>query len=113
MNTDYRTYKNGIYRLKYRKLYIIPTEDDKCQVINDKVYLVIDNMDSREDAIWEIEKRCASEEELKLLKFLYSKSISELTTYMLDYFEKKDKQSKYIYNMCNIIRDRKNNNKEW
>ena len=113
MNVDYRQYKNGIYGLKYRGLYIIPTDDEHCQVVNDKTYLIIDNLNDRMDAIWEIEKRAASEKEIELLMLLYSKSFSELTTYMVEYFNKKDKESKYIYKMANIIRDRKNENKEW
>ena len=113
MNTDYRRYKNGIYGLKYRGLYIIPVDNNKCQVINDKTFLLMDNIDSREDAIWEIEKKYASDKEKELLKFLYNKDISDLTSYMMDYYEKKDKESKYIYKMANIIRDRKDKNKEW
>ena len=114
MKTDYKRYKTtGIYGLKYRNLYIIPTDDEKCQVVNDKAYLIIDDIDSREDAIWEIEKKFASEKEIEILKVLYKKTISELTTLMIDYFEKKDKGSKYIYEMASLIRDRKNENKKW
>ncbi len=113
MNVDYRRYKNGIYGLKYRGLYIIPIDDDKCQVINDKTFLIIDDLDDRMDAIWEIEKRVASEKEEELLEFLYSKTIPELTSYMVEYFGKKDKESKYIYRMANLIRDRKNAGKGW
>lgn len=113
MNLDYRRYKNGIYGLKYRGLYIIPVDNNKCQVINEDKYLIIDDLDSREDAVWEIEKRYASEKEKELLEFLYSKDISDLTSYMMDYYEKKDKEAKYIYNMTSFIRDRKDEGKEW
>ena len=112
MTTDYREYKNGIYGLRYRGLYIIPV-DDKCQVVDNKGYLVIDDLKDREDGIWAIEKRKASEQEKEVLEFLYKKTVPELTTYMMEYYNKSDAQSKYVYKMSNLIRDRKEKDREW
>ncbi len=113
MNYDYKTYKNGVYGLKYKKYYIIPTEDGRCQIINDKAYIIVEAIENRKEAVWEIEKRTASEQEKKVLEFLYKKTIPELTTLMMEYYGKNEPDEKYIYKMAEFIRDRKDEGKEW
>lgn len=113
MSIRFRQYNNGVYGYKYKNYYVIPVDNDKYQVIDDKFYLIFDNLDTREDAVWEIEKKTSNEKEKELLKFLYDKSIPDLTSLMMEYYGKKEKESKYIYTMTMIIRNRKDEGKDW
>lgn len=113
MELKYRTYKNNIYGVRYKKFYIIPSEGKTCDILDNQLYVFKEGFEDKEDAAWFIDKTVANDDERKVLNILYSKEIAELTEIMMKYYGKTDPASKYIYNMAKRIRDRKNDNKEW
>lgn len=113
MNLKYRHYKNGLYGIKLKNFYIAPQDENNIAVLDDMFYILKDGFESKEDAAWYIIKRVASEEEMKVLKVLYSKELGELTKIMLEYYGRKELQAKYIFDMASLIRDRKDDGKEW
>ena len=114
MSFKFRTYqKNNIYGIKYKRLFIVPRDDDTFCVWDDNKYPFETGFESAEDAAWYIDKRNATDDEMKVLKVLYGKDISDLTDIMMKYYGKDDPASKYIYEMAKRIRDRKDEGKEW
>lgn len=77
----YRQYKNGLYAKKYKNHYIVPPEDNKNRVwtiYNLELASVKSGVKSYYDALWEIDKLTATEEEQLAMDQLYQMSKPEL-----------------------------------
>ena len=77
----YRTYKNGIYGKKYKKYYIVPpknSEEKIWSVVNEKNDVMKSGIHSFYDAIWEIDKLCATEDEMRAINLLYQQDVPSL-----------------------------------
>ncbi len=78
----YRTYKNGIYGKKYKKYYIVPSigSDNKYwNIVDEKQSILLDHLSTLYDAIWECDKLCATEDEMRAIHLLYQQNIPALT----------------------------------
>ena len=77
----YRQYKNGLYAKKYKGYFIVPPKDNENRVwrIYDlDLVLLKTSIPSYYDAIWEVDKMAATEEELLAIDQLYQQSMPEL-----------------------------------
>lgn len=108
----YRMYKNGIYGRRYKTKYIVK-EDDAYYVYIDKDELATDEkFKNIEEAEWWISKDVATEEEMKLMKKLYSQEIYVLSDLMFTYMEIEkekglSKEQKKEYDLLVTVRGRK------
>lgn len=108
----YRMYKNGIYGKRYKNRYIVK-EEDVYRVYVDKDELVTnETFENIEDAEWWISKEVSSEEELELMKNLYSQEIYKLSDLIFMYMEmekekKLSKKQKQDYDLLVMVRRRR------
>jgi hypothetical protein len=110
----YRTYKNGITGHKYKGFYIIRgCEKGKYQIWNEDKSIYRDNVLDYDECEWIIDKNTVSEEEMKIIKKLYSKEIYQLSSLFVELMQKKetdgklDTQTEALYKWVEKIRKRK------
>ena len=115
MSFKFRQYKRfNIYGVRYKGLFIVPDENKKSfKVCTENGLILEEGFLDEEDAAWYIDKNRASDSEKKILEVLFKKEISDLTEIMMEYYQKDDASSKYIYEMAKRIRNRKDEGKEW
>lgn len=81
----YRQYKNGLYAKKYKDYYIVPPEDNTNRVwtiYNSALEIRKTGIAGYYDAVWEVDKLAATEEETLAIEQLYQKSMPELEVLM-------------------------------
>ncbi len=82
----YRQYKNGLYANKYKDHYIVPPKDN-----TNRVWTIYDSaleikrtgISGYYDAVWEVDKLAADDEERLAIEQLYQQSMPELEALML------------------------------
>jgi len=89
----YRTYKNGIYGIRYKGYYIIKDENKNFTVLDNTKKEVSSGYKSNKECEWYIDKLMASEGDLDIIKDLYSMEIYKLSGYMMQLIEKKDRDN--------------------
>ncbi len=109
----YRTYKNGITGHKYKGYYIIKGDSKgNFEIWKEDKSVFKDHIYDFDECEWVIDKVTADAENMNMIKMLYDKEIYQLSSYLVELMQKKEKEgldskNKVLYKWVEKIRKRK------
>lgn len=87
----YRQYKNGIFGHRYKGYYITKTSEGLFNILDEDSNIIQENISDYSESEWFIDKKTATENDLRVIRELYSKEIYQLSKMLIDLLGKKEK----------------------